>query len=301
MLDSGRHPVAGAVPLRRAIDDNITIAGVDRAISPDQFTHNPDDPHKILLIVNASADINRLIFNIADYNFSHFLLADYEINTLTLPDGQKLITIGEFVNQRESMDYFFRLRSAIGVFAVPNIETAQLMAGTSQNINTLVATGALENYREYFSRLYLQGSQGMNIPVGNLSRTPQPAHQDQVTREFAQVNEGSAWAMIIIPNNADFNRIAGFLSGLAFNQFRLNVNTRLVRLSGGESVVIVESFASETQAGQFISSLKTNNHWNNQIRAATWFQSSVSPENFKLIEAQGSTEKFKSFRMANPI
>src|SRR5690606_40593648 len=113
MLDEGMQPAAGPVAYGDA-SVSVGLAGTDdpgsTAFGP-LYSFEPSSTHSIFVVVDADANINRLIFNLADYNFNRFLLADYELEAHTLPNGQRLISISSFNNNREAMDYFYALRS----------------------------------------------------------------------------------------------------------------------------------------------------------------------------------------------
>ena len=243
------------------------------------------------MIVESQADINRLMFNLADYNFSRFLMADYDIDTQLLPNGQRLITIGAFANQREGMDYYYGLRSNPQVLAAPNMQTLQLMAASKANLDILRSSGDILAYRTFFSSNYLLGGGGITIDLSQ--NNVQPITES--TQPVFTTSDGVTWGMVVLPPRTDSNRVSGFLSGQAFNQFRLRVNTRTVKLSGGETVLLIESFENLQQAGSFFETIRNTNFWNNQIRASGWKQVAVSPENFKIIESQGNTEGYSVF------
>jgi len=80
------------------------------------------------------------------------------------------------------------------------------------------------------------------------------------------------------------------------NNYNLRATVRSVNFSNGSTVLIVESFNSRTDAEDFISSLKDVPFWNNQLRAGSWYQTFVSPQNFKLIEEEGQIEKYADFQ-----
>lgn len=167
MLDEGMQPASGPVAYGdvNAQDD---MAGTGEsgitAFGP-QFVFEPSSAHSIFVIVSADADINRLIFNLADYNFNRFLIADYELEAHTLPNGQRLISISSFNNNREAMDYFYALRSNPRLMNVGTINKALIMAASEANLKVLLKTGNLEAYQNFFSENYLSGSGGFIIDV----------------------------------------------------------------------------------------------------------------------------------------
>lgn len=167
MLDEGMQPAAGPVAYGDA-SVSVGLAGTDdpgsTAFGP-LYSFEPSSTHSIFVVVDADANINRLIFNLADYNFNRFLLADYELEAHTLPNGQRLISISSFNNNREAMDYFYALRSNPRLLNVGNINRALIMTASETNLKVLLKTGNLEAYQNFFTENYLSGSGGYIIDV----------------------------------------------------------------------------------------------------------------------------------------
>ncbi|TCO07948.1 type IX secretion system periplasmic lipoprotein PorW/SprE [Natronoflexus pectinivorans] len=296
MMAEGKLPAIGPVTrqMTTATDESdIPETPIEEVVPVDRFNFEPGQEHFILIVVEEDADINRLLFNLADYNFSRFLLADYEIESRTLPDSRRLLSIGSFANNREAMDYYYGLRSNPGLLRAENVNAPMLMAGSVSNKNTLISTGETTEFRDFFSKNYLGGGGGITIQMAFVDQEPEDAAATGA-KSFT-TSDGTHWVMVVLPPRTNTGRVSGFLTSHALNSFNLRLNTRTINLSGGETVLLVEAFQSASQAQEFTTSLNANNFWNNQLRASNWVMASVSPDNFKIIEQEGTTEEYIKF------
>lgn len=296
MLEEGRQPITGPRSSDLSTDTAITIESEDTPAEILSFQFQPDLEQYLILIVNQEADINRLFFNLADYNFSRFLLADYEIETKSLPDGQKVLTIGHFRNYREVMDYFYALRENSGLFNVDNIGTTSIFTGSAANLTQLISSGDIIGFRDFFSEKYLSGSSGTKI---NPEIThPQPIPEEKITPSFT-TSDGLHWGIVLLTGKFDRNRVSTFLTNHALNNLRMLVSVKIETLSSGEELLLIEAFEKPEGVTGFFTSLENNYFWNNQLGANKWTKIAISPTNFEIIKNEGSVVNYLEFYKEN--
>lgn len=119
--------------------------------------------HRLILLVNPETDLNRLKFNIADYNFSKFLLNDYEMSSSKLPDGTPIFSVEGFKNRLEALDYFYSLRERTDIFEVDKLEYFKLYVIHEKNLKYLLSSGDEEGYNRFFIENYLSAEAFKNI------------------------------------------------------------------------------------------------------------------------------------------
>ncbi len=107
-LDNGLSPVRHTAydsPLQNA------AAMADSAAAPKlvNYVYEPDSVHVILCLID-DGKRNDALFTIADYNFTNYLLTDYDIATPTLHGGTQAVVISSFKNRKEAEVYFYALR-----------------------------------------------------------------------------------------------------------------------------------------------------------------------------------------------
>ncbi len=179
LYDKGRTPVQGPVnsSLNELRNKEFELEKQQRGVldasekAANAFVADHKAMHNLILIVNPEADINRLRFNIADYNFSKFLLNDYEMSNLKLPDGTPIFAITGFNNRLEALDYYYSIRERKDIFEVENIETYQLFVITQDNLKYLLSSGDVNGYLPFFDENYLSAEAFKDLEQGNGQET----------------------------------------------------------------------------------------------------------------------------------
>ncbi|MDG5800478.1 hypothetical protein QA597_08925 [Marinilabiliaceae bacterium ANBcel2] len=256
------------------------------------YIFNPEEEHFVFVISTDETDINRLQFNIAEYNFSRYTMSDFDIENLKLPQGENITITGPFKNSDEAMDYFYSLRSRPLTFNVDNIDTPQLMAASEKNLNTLKERDTHSDYREFFTEHYLRGRGGTEIMIPEEQVAAE--EDDEINYKVADKDKEHL-AMILVTERADINRVAGFLTGHALNEFNINVSSYDISLENGETVVVVEKFPDKTTAQKFTESLGNVNFWNTRLGGASWQRTVITEDNLELIKKEGSTKSYFEF------
>ncbi|WP_143525211.1 type IX secretion system periplasmic lipoprotein PorW/SprE [Labilibacter marinus] len=155
--------------------------------------------HALILMVNEEADLNRLKFNIADYNFSKFLLNDYEMTSATLPDGTPLFAVKGFQNRLEALDYFYSIRERDDIFEVENLKQKQLYVIHDKNIEYLLSSGDKMGYDEFFNENYLSADAFKNLKEERIAAEravieAEKEAQEEILRKQAEEKKAAAEA-----------------------------------------------------------------------------------------------------------
>jgi len=286
MLGEGRVPIPGMISSSDGTGIDGTASG---EIKSELFVYEPDAKQSLLLIVDGKADFNRLFFNLADYNFTRFIITDYDIDTKILPDGNRVITVGLFGNEREVMDYFYSVRDYKALFNVENIGEPVILAGSEANLQAFYSSGDANGFRNFFIRYYLKGSTGVLI---NIDETVKMQSDDNDT---FKMREGRHWGIIVPSGRIDENRIKNFLENQAENTVKENISVRFETLLTGENVIILESFESLEKINTFFNSLKGIYFWDTQMKAKNWMKVPIAPDNFRLLKEGKSMKDYLEF------
>ncbi|MBP5134690.1 MAG: tetratricopeptide repeat protein [Paludibacteraceae bacterium] len=71
-----------------------------------QFTYNPDEKHLFVIVIpNETSNGNKWQFDIAAYNFSKFLIKDYDLEKRNYDKEHELMTVKNFENETEALWY----------------------------------------------------------------------------------------------------------------------------------------------------------------------------------------------------
>ncbi len=193
----GRTPVAGPVSSNLITQRTKGFALEQRELGNtnineevvSSFTVDHKAKHALIVLVNPSADLNRLRFNMADYNFSKFLLNDYEIGEAQLPDGTPLLSVSGFSNRLEALDYFYSLRERTDIFKVDNLEYKQMYVITNKNMEYLLSSGDKDRYDSFFADNYLAAEAFNNLEVERRREQKEAAQTKKQEAVKAQTQE----------------------------------------------------------------------------------------------------------------
>lgn len=108
--EEGRRPVSFKgffLASGMTIEDSLAMARLDSLAS--MFTYQPEEVHILALGYAAdSINVNRLLFDVALYNFTNFLIRDYELS-LEKIGSQEALMVRSFENQEDIYRYISTL------------------------------------------------------------------------------------------------------------------------------------------------------------------------------------------------
>jgi tetratricopeptide (TPR) repeat protein len=143
----GREPVQGGVKgmiwnLRFGLDDGGVLSAADSARS---FTAEKNLPCRVVLMYPAGRiDRNRLLFAVAAYNFTHFMVKDFDL-TQDETGALGTLTVGGFIHFDEVMQYYTQIYGTDGYAATLSPEIAVLPISDA-NYETLMRGKTLDEY-----------------------------------------------------------------------------------------------------------------------------------------------------------
>lgn len=119
-----------------------------------EYKYSPEASHSVVAFVDNDMQ-NRALFLIADYNFTNFLLDDYDLAILTMANGSMAIQVSGFANQKAAMAYFFSLREQSLFSEVsPSRSIPLLYAIPTDQVRILTQDKSLE-YDTFFQEHYM--------------------------------------------------------------------------------------------------------------------------------------------------
>lgn len=151
-LDSGMAPkpyVPYDSPLAKAGQTNVPMAAQQA-----DYIYQPDSAHVIVCIVN-NGRMRDAQFIVADYNFSNYLLQDYDIAMRHLPNDKQSIVIASFANKREAETYFYALREQPFWRVLTDAAIPQIYMMSSQNFALFCLEGLNERFLQFVGEHYV--------------------------------------------------------------------------------------------------------------------------------------------------
>ena len=153
LLDSGLVPVKATAynsPLEQAGKfDNST------AQKAETFVFNADTTHSVVCIVDRGKQ-NQAQFSLADYNFSNYLLDDFDLRITQLADGRATVVVSGFSNMKAAMTYFYEIRVQSFWKDVTEATFPEIYVVSDNNLRLALLTSLSDEYKVFFETNYLK-------------------------------------------------------------------------------------------------------------------------------------------------
>lgn len=124
----------------------------------EKFEFQADAVHYLMIALQPDADVNQILFYLANFNFDRFTVGGLQLESGTIGGSYNTLQTGPFVNSRIGLDYFFALVNNPSVFAVTNPGRPLLLLVSEDNYSKLKSASDIEEYRQFFLDRYLPGS-----------------------------------------------------------------------------------------------------------------------------------------------
>jgi len=153
--DAGRRPVpsAGYTNLLSTNDVQLvdSLARLDSLAQ--SFAFKPEEPHFILMVYDsANIKINRLQFDVALYDFTNFLVRDYDLNVVKIGKLEVLLVSG-FENALDAVRYRSWLQFQ-GQKPEEKYPGLRLIIASESNLELLEEGVSPEKYETFFNATY---------------------------------------------------------------------------------------------------------------------------------------------------
>lgn len=151
-LDAGRMPVRYEhydSPLDKLKGLQRDSTGVEQI----QYAYEPDSAHVIVCLV-ATGRLRDAQFTVANYNFTNFLLQDYDIVMKHLPGDEQCIIIAPFKNNAEAERYFYALRDQPFWPDLAGTAVPKIWRMSRQNLALLQLSGVDEAFTRFMYEYY---------------------------------------------------------------------------------------------------------------------------------------------------
>ena len=154
-LDKGRTPIRSEAyesPLDKARNAS---GGMSEQHEDVHYEYQPDSVHIVVCIVD-NGKLRDAQFKIADYNFSNYILQDYDLVMKHLPGDKQAIIIRDFPNAKEAKVYFYAIREQAFWKEVSSAPLPEVYTMSEQNYSLMGLTGIDEAFLEFYKEHYAQ-------------------------------------------------------------------------------------------------------------------------------------------------
>ncbi|HPR31858.1 MAG TPA: tetratricopeptide repeat protein [Prolixibacteraceae bacterium] len=156
----------------------------------------PDLLHYFVIAfpMDTDIDVNRLKYDIANYNLDHYTLLDFDIETENLNNDTRLLIVRNFDNKESAMVYFLSIVRNPGVFKTLAGKEYYNFVASNNNYREMLSDRNYTAYAAYFARNYSQLTSGhfteadLASPEALMARLNEdPADQLKEQGEFVMV------------------------------------------------------------------------------------------------------------------
>ena len=135
----------------------------------------------------SKTDVNRLIYDIANYNLDYYTSTDFDIESINLDSKTQLVVVRSFPNKEEGLIYFRSIMRKRQVYqALKGIEYVNFVT-SSTNYRTIIAEKDYLDYLRFFTKNY-SSYIGSEVPADQL---PNPMELlSKVRKEEEPVEKG---------------------------------------------------------------------------------------------------------------
>jgi tetratricopeptide (TPR) repeat protein len=305
---------------------------------------NADDPyggkwdtdsdllHYFIIAIPADNDIdvNRLKFDIANYNLDHYTMLDFDIETETLNNDTRLIIVRNFENKQSALVYFLSIIRKPEVFKTLAGKKYYNFVASNNNYREMLSDRSYDQYLAYFSGNYSSMVSGkfseseLESPEELMARlNKDPNDELKEKGEFVVVKaadetgsgEGAAverifdegydtpHSFMIVIEQENFG--TGFLMR-DFVRYNLSeIKDRRFRVlpgqTAGKTLLTVSSFTNAIEAQEYMKTVNDNPALLESIGDIDFQAFIISDSNLKKLLDTGKMDEWKRFYRANYI
>jgi tetratricopeptide (TPR) repeat protein len=125
-----------------------------------KYSYDEDLFHYFILSFpkDAKVDVNRLIFDIANFNIDYYTSSDFEVEEIRLNDQINLVVVRSLPNKEEGLGYFGSILKQKEVFKTLKGVDYHYFIASSPNYRKLIADQDLLEYLRFFVQNYSKNS-----------------------------------------------------------------------------------------------------------------------------------------------
>lgn len=332
-IEKGRQPIK-ASPYRSLLTEKSQLATIEAGSTTAgevTFIYSPYESHTALIVGDASTDVHLLQYNLADYNFGRYLLADYETEQKQFPDHTKLLLVNGLKNKTEAMDYLYTIREQKNLFKGAGLTDPVIVVVSDNNIKNLVLSGNLIAYHQFYEAHYLTAIKEPEKPkLQKPTETPikllnpikeskvEPTTQQTpaplpVVQEPAQAlpsektvepaglpyldDDGSAFSAIIMVRKArtDLRKVQATITNFTINNYGEELQGETTDMGTTHRVIKVTGFTSRKAAQEYIDNITTNSILMKSFPGADHHFFIINETNYQLMLENKDIKGYQSF------
>jgi tetratricopeptide (TPR) repeat protein len=275
---------------------------------------------------NDSVDINRLKYDIANYNIDNYTTLDFDIETETLNKDYKLIVVRNFENKESAMIYFLSIIRKPLVFKTLAGKKFLNFIVSNNNFRQLLSDRTLNDYLPFFVKNYSSRTEtefkesDLDAPEALMARLKLDENDNSTQKgEFVEVKADDSKYESPVQKEQfyklDYNEPHTFMllvqeprykTGSLMREFVQFNSTeyRSARLKvvpnnfQESTALLISSFANGYEAMEYLKKAEANKALFGTLGAVKYTLHVVSDNNLKKLKESNNFEEFEKFYKA---
>jgi len=306
---------------------NDEILDIERALNDEfegKFSYEEDLFHYFIIALpkNAKIDINRLIFDIANYNLDYYPTDDFDIEKVDINDKSQLVVVRSLPNKEEGLIYFRSIiRKRAAFESLQGVEYFNFIA-SSKNYREILAAEDYREYLQFFMKNYSHFI-GSDFPKNNLPDPMEMLARANKEEEYIEkgeyveilpVNEPGDYfknveeehLFVLIPDNSVNLRLIKTqydnfnFSNPEFNRYSLKVEQDTVSDSGA---LVVSRIPDGDVAMNYFRKVTANRDLFSLLKDREYRNIIISRRNYEILKNKNNLKEyllfFKKFYLDN--
>jgi len=278
---------------------------------------------------NDEIDVNRLKFDIANYNIDNYTTLDYDIETENLNNDTKLIVVRSFEDKENALVYFLSIiRKPLVFKTLAGIQFLNFVI-SNNNYREMLSERSYNNYLPYFVKNYssftgkaFQDSD-FDSPEMLMAKLKQDENETLVERgeyvevktsdanyvppvqqeQFFKLNYAEVHSCLLIVNEPRYK------TGLIMRDFVQFNNTeyKTLRLKvvpfnfKDKTALIISQFGNGYEAAEYLKKIESNKKLFSSLGSSSYTCNVVSSENLNKLKETNNFDEWAKFYKANYI
>jgi hypothetical protein len=145
-----------AKDMLKSLDQAQGIAPRDSAeIRKPQFIYKPDTlQYFVVVIEDRAMNLNDFKVKLSDFNNQYFSLKNLQMASRILGTNYQVITLQQFSNKKEGMDFMMAIDSDDELFADMNMDITDVFIISAGNYQLLMKEGNVSEYVDFYKKVY---------------------------------------------------------------------------------------------------------------------------------------------------
>ena len=281
-----------------------------------KFSYDEDLLHYFVVAYpkDAGIDVNRLKFDIANYNIDHYTKIDFDIETESLGSNTELIVVRALENKENSLIYFRSIIRKREVFqSLKDVKYVNFVV-SSTNFREITADKNYNEYLKFFIKNYSRFISGdfrddvLPSPEELMAQAKAKEEKFEEKGTFVIVNSGRRSRIYTVEPDAPQNFVVtvndpSFSMRQMMTEFS-NFNRKNYRDNGlkisqeqieGYRMIVIKSFAGKSEALQYFTKVVTTRDLFASLGTMSYRNFLISDGNLTKLVETGNLENYMSF------